>query len=125
WRAVPHALPPQVPLTAHSYERGLATRPRPDERRIQVSTVTSSKEVLQSGTWQADTAHSRLEFAVDYLTGTFRGTFSPFDATLEVDEGGSATLHGSTSAASIKVQDENLSGHLQSPEFFDGHRTPH
>ena len=89
-----------------------------------MSTVTPNQEVLESGTWQADAAHSRVEFAVDYLTGTFRGTFSPFDATLEVDEDGNAVLRGSTSAASIKVQDENLAGHLQSPDFFDAERTP-
>src|SRR5262245_6682481 len=88
-----------------------------------VSTVTPNQEVLESGTWQADAAHSRVEFAVDYLTGTFRGTFSPFAATLEVGEDGNAVLRGSTSAASIKVQDENLAGHLQSPDFFDAERT--
>jgi polyisoprenoid-binding protein YceI len=89
-----------------------------------VSTVTSSRDVLQSGTWTADAAHSRIEFAVDYLTGTFRGTFSPFAATLEVGDDGSAILRGTTSAAHVKVQDDNLSGHLQSPDFFDAERSP-
>jgi polyisoprenoid-binding protein YceI len=89
-----------------------------------VSTLTSNQEVLQTGPWEADPAHSRIEFAVDYLTGTFRGTFSPFAATLEVDGDGSAVLHGTTSAGSIHVQDENLSAHLQSPDFFDAERTP-
>lgn len=84
-----------------------------------MSTVTAAQEVLQAGTWQADAAHSRVEFAVDYMTGTFRGTFSPFEATLE-----DGVLRGSAKVADIKVQDENLVAHLQSPDFFDGERTP-
>jgi polyisoprenoid-binding protein YceI len=84
-----------------------------------MSTVTSPQEVLQNGTWQADAAHSRVEFAVDYMTGTFRGSFSPFEAVLA-----DGTLRGSAKAADIKVQDENLGAHLQSPDFFDAERTP-
>jgi polyisoprenoid-binding protein YceI len=84
-----------------------------------MSTVTSPQEVLQTGTWQADAAHSRVEFAVEYMTGTFRGSFSPFEAILE-----DGTLRGSAKTADIKVQDENLGAHLQSPDFFDAERTP-
>jgi polyisoprenoid-binding protein YceI len=84
-----------------------------------MSTVTSPQEILQTGTWKADAAHSRVEFAVAYMTGTFRGSFSPFEAVLE--EG---TLRGSAGVADIKVQDENLAGHLQSPDFFDVERAP-
>ena len=84
-----------------------------------MSTLTSPQEILQTGTWKADSAHSRIEFAVDYMTGTFRGSFSPFEATL--DDG---VLRGSAKVADVKVQDENLAGHLQSPEFFDSERTP-
>lgn len=83
------------------------------------STLTAAEEVLQSGTWQADAVHSHVEFAVEYLTGTFRGGFSPFQATLE-----NGVLRGSAQVADVKVQDENLAGHLQSPDFFDAERTP-
>lgn len=85
-----------------------------------MSTLTSSpREILHTGTWQADPAHSRIEFAVDYMTGTFRGSFSPFEATVA-----DGTLRGSANVADVKVQDENLTAHLQSPEFFDAERTP-
>src|SRR5438046_260847 len=84
-----------------------------------MSTVTSPQEILQTGTWKADAAHSRVEFAVDYMTGTFRGSFSPFEAVLE-----DGTLSGSAKVADVKVQDENLAGHLQSPDFFDAERAP-
>jgi polyisoprenoid-binding protein YceI len=79
---------------------------------------------IPTGTWSADAAHSRIEFAVDYMTGTFRGTFSPFAATLDIDPDAGVVLRGSANAADVKVQDENLEAHLQSPDFFDAERAP-
>jgi polyisoprenoid-binding protein YceI len=58
------------------------------------------------------------------MVGTFRGTFSPFDATLTVGEDGTAVLEGSAPVSGVGVQDENLAGHLQSPDFFDAERYP-
>jgi polyisoprenoid-binding protein YceI len=71
-----------------------------------------------------DAAHSQIGFALPYMTGTFRGSFAPFEATLEVDEHGAASLKGVARVENIKVQDETLSAHLQSPDFFDAERTP-
>ena len=79
---------------------------------------------IPTGAWSADGAHSRIEFAVDYMTGTFRGTFSPFEATFEVDPDTGLVLRGSANVADVKVQDENLEAHLQSPDFFDAERAP-
>src|SRR5438552_3951309 len=91
-----------------------------------MTTIAEKKdqEVLPAGTWKADPAHSRVEFAVDYLGGTFRGAFSPFDAELHVTEHGEATLRGVARSERVRVQDENLEAHLLSPEFFDAERTP-
>jgi len=89
-----------------------------------MTTIADKTEVLPAGTWKADPAHSRVEFAVDYLGGTFRGAFSPFEAELRVGESGEATLTGVARAESVRVQDENLEAHLLSPEFFDSERTP-
>jgi polyisoprenoid-binding protein YceI len=58
------------------------------------------------------------------MTGTFRGTFSPFEATLQVADDGAATLTGTARVENVRVQDETLSAHLQSPDFFDAERTP-
>jgi polyisoprenoid-binding protein YceI len=58
------------------------------------------------------------------MVGTFRGTFSPFDAKLEVAEDGSATLSGSAPVSGVTVQGENLTVHLQGPDFFDAERNP-
>ena len=80
---------------------------------------TQTQQALPTGTWSADPVHSNIGFAIDYMAGTFQGTFSEFEA--RVDEG---TLRGSAQVASIQVKDPNLEAHLQSPEFFDAERYP-
>jgi polyisoprenoid-binding protein YceI len=89
-----------------------------------VSTIAQSQDTLPVGTWGIDPVHSHVDFAVDYMVGSFRGSFSPVDAKLEVGEDGSIELTGSARVDSIKVQDENLTAHLQTPDFFDAERTP-
>jgi polyisoprenoid-binding protein YceI len=86
--------------------------------------TTIARQTLPLGTWNVDPVHSQVGFAVDYVVGTFRGGFSPVDAQLEVADDGAAVLSGSTPVAGVKVQDENLEAHLQSPDFFDGERAP-
>jgi polyisoprenoid-binding protein YceI len=81
-------------------------------------------QTLPVGTWTVDPVHSQVGFAVAYHVGTFRGTFAPVTATLEVGEDGEARLTGSAAVSGVRVQDENLSAHLQSPDFFDAERTP-
>jgi len=80
---------------------------------------TVDTQVLPPGTWQVDRVHSSIEFAVDYMAGTFHGTFSEFDAA--VTDG---VLNGSAKVASVQVKDENLAAHLQSPDFFDAQAHP-
>lgn len=89
-----------------------------------MSAILERTEALPTGAWELDAVHSRVGFAVDYLVGTFRGTLSPFAATLAVDDEGKATLAGGAEVASIKVEEPNLLGHLLSPDFFDAERTP-
>jgi polyisoprenoid-binding protein YceI len=80
---------------------------------------------LPAGTWKADTTHSSATFAVKHMAaGTFRGGFENLDAALVVADDGAASLQGTVRADSIDVKDENLRGHLGSPEFFDTERYP-
>jgi polyisoprenoid-binding protein YceI len=75
-------------------------------------------------TWQLDGAnHSYVSFAVDYVGGKFKAGFAPIAATLELEDG-SGSLTGSARADSIIVRDENLRGHLLSPDFFDVEKAP-
>jgi polyisoprenoid-binding protein YceI len=89
-----------------------------------LSTITQTQTALPTGTWSVDPVHSQVGFAVDYLVGTFRGSFAPVEATLAVAEDGTTELKGSAQAETIKVQDENLGTHLLGPDFFDAERTP-
>jgi polyisoprenoid-binding protein YceI len=89
-----------------------------------MTTVSQIRETLPTGTWQVDAVHSHVGFAVGIPGGTFRGTFSPVEAELVVDEDGNARLGGSVRVDAVKVQDETLGAHLLSPDFFDAERTP-
>src|SRR5207244_12942355 len=58
-----------------------------------------------------------------YLAGTFKGEFQEVGAELTVDAE-RASFEGTAKVASVDVKDENLSAHLQSPDFFDAERHP-
>ena len=88
-----------------------------------MSTIETTRQALPTGTWNADPVHSHVGFAVDYVVGTFRGTFSPVRRDARRRRG-RRQLSGSAPVAGIKVQDENLAAHLQSPDFFDAERAP-
>jgi polyisoprenoid-binding protein YceI len=79
--------------------------------------------VAPAGTWNLDPVHSRVDFEVSYLAGTFKGEFHELGAELTV-AGGRPSLEGTAKVASVDVKDENLSAHLQSPDFFDAERHP-
>jgi polyisoprenoid-binding protein YceI len=76
-----------------------------------------------AGTWQLDPVHSSIGFEIPYLSGTFKGQFRDAEAKLTVHDG-TADLDGRARVASVDVKDENLSAHLQSPDFFDAERHP-
>ena len=80
---------------------------------------TAEALVVPAGTWTVDKVHSNVAFAIDYMAGTFQGSFSDFDAELR-----DGVLRGAARVASVQVKDPNLEAHLQSPEFFDAERNP-
>ena len=85
-----------------------------------MAVIESTKQFAPAGSWTADPVHSSVSFEVEYGgVGTFRGGFREFTARLD-----GSTLTGTAKIASVDVKDENLSGHLQSPDFFDAQRFP-
>jgi polyisoprenoid-binding protein YceI len=85
----------------------------------------ATEQQIPTGTWTLDPIHSSAGFAVKHMVvATFRGRFEEFDATLTVGEDGEAKLVGTVDAGSISVKDENLAGHLTSPDFFDTEKYP-
>src|SRR4051794_14135462 len=81
--------------------------------------TTDTQQAVPTGTWNLDPVHSTVAFAVDYMSGTFQGSFSKVDATVTDGQ-----LRGSAQVASVQVKDPNLEAHLQGPDFFDAERSP-
>jgi len=87
--------------------------------------VTEQTTVVPTGTWASDPVHSTFDFSVKHMVvATFRGSLPDFDATLTGSQDGSAHLLGVGRLTSVVTSDENLTGHLQSPDFFDVERYP-
>lgn len=85
-----------------------------------MSTLSPTKQFAPAGSWNADPVHSNVSFEVAYAgVNTFRGSFHDFSATLS-----DGVLEGFAKVASVDVKDEQLSGHLQAPDFFDAERFP-
>jgi len=80
---------------------------------------TAEQTAVPTGTWKADPVHSSVSFEVPYAANTFTATVPDFEATLE-----DGTLSGVGRIESLKMKDENMQVHLQSPEFFDLERHP-
>jgi polyisoprenoid-binding protein YceI len=82
--------------------------------------TTEQSTGLPTGTWQHDPVHSSISFAVKHNTVmTFNGQFGEWEAKLE-----NGRLTGSANVSSVRVEDENLVGHLQTPDFFDAEKFP-
>jgi polyisoprenoid-binding protein YceI len=87
-----------------------------------MSTETVNQQI-PAGTWAVDPVHSTIHFAVTHSeVATFRSGFKEYSATLTGGE--HPQLEGSVEVASIDIEEEQLKGHLLSPEFFDVQSTP-
>jgi polyisoprenoid-binding protein YceI len=86
-------------------------------------TTKTIKQEIPAGTYVADHIHSSIGFAVAHNgVATFRSGFTDYEVQLT---GGEAPrLEGSVDVAGIDVSEEQLRGHLLSPEFFDAERHP-
>jgi polyisoprenoid-binding protein YceI len=87
-----------------------------------MSTQTVKQEI-PAGTYAVDPVHSSITFSVVHNgVATFRSGFGAYEARLS---GGEAPrLEGSVDVASIEIDEEQLKGHLLSPDFFDATRYP-
>ena len=85
-----------------------------------MSTIATTPKLAPAGSWKADPVHSHVSFEIAYAgTNTFRGGFHEYTATLA-----DGVLEGSAKVASVDVKDEQLNGHLLTPDFFDAERFP-
>jgi polyisoprenoid-binding protein YceI len=82
--------------------------------------MSTTEQVIPSGTWTIDPVHSRAAFSVRHSgIATFRGHFTDVTASLEDGD-----LEGAVDVASVEVPVAQLKGHLQSPDFFDAEAHP-
>lgn len=86
--------------------------------------MSTATQQIETGTWRIDTIHSHVGFSVKHMVvATFRGRFEDYQGELDsTDEG--LQLKGSVKVDSLVVKDENLAGHLKSPDFFDSATYP-
>lgn len=86
-------------------------------------TTQTVKQPIPAGTWTVDPIHSSVGFAITHNgVSTFRSGFSRYEAQLI--GGKEPRLEGSVDVASVEISEEQLKGHLLSPEFFDAERHP-
>src|SRR5688572_8880085 len=91
------------------------------ERRtaMSIQEYATSTEI-PVGKWLVDPVHSSIGFAIRHNTvTTFRGKIGTFDVQLT-----DGRLAGTAQVSTLEVEDENLSGHLQTPDFFDAEQFP-
>lgn len=87
--------------------------------------TTEQVTAVPTGTWTTDPVHSTFGFSVKHMVvATFQGFLTDFDATLTGAEDGTARLEATGRVASVVTADENLTAHIQSPDFFDAQRFP-
>jgi polyisoprenoid-binding protein YceI len=81
------------------------------------------KQQVPAGTYAVDPVHSSITFAITHNgVATFRSGFASYEARLT--GGDEPALEGSVDVASIEIDEEQLKGHLLSPDFFDTSRYP-
>jgi polyisoprenoid-binding protein YceI len=87
-----------------------------------MSTQTIAQQI-PAGTYAVDPVHSSITFAITHNgVATFRSGFEAYDARLTGGE--VPALTGSVDVTSIDIGEEQLKGHLLSPDFFDAGRYP-
>ena len=75
-------------------------------------TVTLNATEVPAGIWTVDPVHSSASFSVRHMmVGTFRGDFEDIEASLT-----DGRLVGKVKVASLTIKQENLKGHLLSPD---------
>lgn len=88
-----------------------------------MSTAPTSE--IPNGTWDFDPVHSSVGYAVKHFgVSTFRATFPGISGSIETDGGAITKIDGTVEIKSQLTQDENLGGHLLSPDFFDAENHP-
>jgi polyisoprenoid-binding protein YceI len=80
-------------------------------------------QLLSSGAWSIDPAHSTIEFRVKHMMiQTVKGLFRDFDGAVVADH--EPSVCGSIRLASLETLHADRDAHLRSADFFDAERYP-
>jgi polyisoprenoid-binding protein YceI len=82
------------------------------------------EQQIPAATWQVDPVHSTVGFGVKHMVSTFKGTFDDYEVTLVTADGEDPKLTGVVKVASVQTRVPDISGHLQTPDFFDAEANP-
>lgn len=89
-------------------------------------TATTPDLGLTAGTWEIDTAHSEITFAVRHLMTTVRGSFTRFTGRVELAEDPMmSSAHAEIEMASIDTRNDERDAHVRSAEILDVEHHPH
>lgn len=91
-----------------------------------MTTETSTRPSIETGTWTLDKAHTKIGFTAKHLMVTkVRGHFDEFDATVEIaDELTESKIDVTMETQSITTGAAERDGHLRSGDFFDVENHP-
>ena len=87
--------------------------------------MSAVQTAVPTATWQIDPVHSSIGFAVRHLgVSTYRGSFAGASGTIDTSDGTISKVTGEVELKDVVTSDTNLSGHLQSADFFDAENHP-
>jgi polyisoprenoid-binding protein YceI len=89
--------------------------------------TTLNPEATATQTWQIDTAHTNVEFAVKHLMiSNVKGRFGDVNGTLSgsLEDPADFTLDVTIDTQSVDTRQAQRDAHLRSPDFFDVEKFP-
>src|SRR3954454_17896857 len=87
-----------------------------------MTSTETVQQVVPTGTYAVDPVHSSITFSITHNgVATFRSGFGRYGAKLSGGE--QPRLEGTVDVTSIDIDEEQLKGHLFSPDFFDAERS--
>ncbi len=88
--------------------------------------ATSAMAAASVATYAIDPATSKVEWEASKVTRKHQGSFGAFTGQVQVPDGKPelAKITLTIEVASIKADEEKLTGHLKSPDFFDAAQFP-